>query len=46
MRFAHLMMEGCVNAALQCLAPTCCDCDPLSLDYAVGSHSDGSSKTA
>ena len=43
-RFAHLMMEGCVNAALRCLAPTC-DCGPLSLDHVVGSHADGSSKT-
>ena len=40
-RFAHLMMEGCVNTAL---APAC-DCGPLSLDHVVGSHSDGSSKT-
>ena len=43
-RFAHLMMEGRVNAALRCLAPTC-DCGPLSLDHVVGSHSDGFSKT-
>ena len=43
-RFAHLMMEGRVNAALRCLAPTC-NCGPLSLDHVVGSHSDGSSKT-
>ena len=43
-RFAHLMMKGCVNAALRCLAPTC-NCGPLSLDHVVGSFSDGSSKT-
>ena len=43
-RFAHLMMEGRVNAALRCLAPAC-DCGPLSLDHVVGSHSDGSFKT-
>ena len=41
-RFAHLMMEGRVNAALRCLA-LACDCGPLSLDHVVGS--DGSSKT-
>ena len=43
-RFAHLMMEGHVNAALRCLAPAC-DCGPLDLDDVVGSHSDGLSKT-
>ena len=43
-RFAHLMMEGRVNAALRCLAPAC-DYGPLSLDHVVGSHFDGSSKT-
>ena len=43
-RFAHLMMEGRVNAALRCLAPTC-NCGPLSLDHVIGSFSDGSSKT-
>ena len=43
-RFAHLMMEGRVNAALRCLAPAC-DYGPLSLDHVDSSHSDGSSKT-
>ena len=42
--FNHSMMEGRVNAALRCLAPTC-NCGPLSLDHVVGSFSDGSSKT-
>ena len=41
-RFAHLMMEGRVNAALRCLAPTC-NCGPLSLNHVVGSFSTGSS---
>ena len=43
-RFAHLMMEGRVNAALRCLAPSC-NCGPLSLDHVVGSSSNGSSMT-
>ena len=43
-RFAHLMMEGRVNAALRCLAPTC-NCGPLSLDHVVGTLSNGFSMT-
>ena len=43
-RFSHLMMEGCVNAALRYLAPTC-NCGPLSLDNVVGAFSDGFSET-
>ena len=43
-RFAHLMMEGCVNATLRCLAPTC-NCGPLGLDHVIESFSDGSSMT-
>ena len=33
---------GSINATLRLLVPAC-DCDPLSLDLVVGSHSDNSS---